>query len=103
MPQLDNAYSTYTAARPIVEVAEPSRIPQPPPLVARNRSTKDSHMTHSHNPHSTSHALPAAVRSAVDQAQALSDSTEEHTVRSWEAARHVGDLSALAMVALARR
>jgi hypothetical protein len=59
-------------------------------------------MTHAHNPHSTSHALPAAVRSAVDHAQALSDSDEKHTTRSWEAARHVGDLSALAMVALAR-
>ena len=59
-------------------------------------------MTHSHTNQSNSEALPAAVRSAVDHAQELSDSGDRHTTRSWEVARHVGDLSALAMVALTR-
>ena len=53
------------------------------------------------NTDQTSPALPTAVRSAITHAQQLSDTGDRHSTRSWEAARHVGDLSALAMVALA--
>jgi hypothetical protein len=55
-------------------------------------------MAHSHTNDSSSETL----RSALEQAQQLSDREDRHSTRSWEAAKHVGDLSALAMVALAR-
>jgi hypothetical protein len=55
-------------------------------------------MAHSHTNDSSSEALHAAI----EQAQQLSDRQDRHSTRSWEAAKHVGDLSALAMVALAR-
>lgn len=54
-------------------------------------------MTHSHDNGSKSETL----RSALAQAQELADCGHAHTTSSWETARHVGDLSALAALALA--
>jgi len=55
-------------------------------------------MTHLHAVDSQSEA---AVRSAIDHAQQLSESTDQRHRSAWAGAAHVGDLSALAMVALA--
>ncbi len=44
---------------------------------------------------------PAAVRAALDTAQHLSESSDRRHGSSWAAAQHVGDISALVMVALA--
>ena len=44
----------------------------------------------------------AAVCLAIKRAEELSARDERHSARSWEAAKHVGDLSALATVALTR-
>ena len=57
-------------------------------------------MSHLHNTEPTE--LPAHVRDAIDQAQHLAETGDRHSTRSWEIARHVGDLSALASIALAQ-
>jgi hypothetical protein len=56
-------------------------------------------MAHLHLVESKSEGL-SAVRTALDHAQHLSESSDRRHSSAWAAAEHVGDLSALAMVAL---